>query len=222
MQKNENPLLSYFENNQQRLLHKWMHYFEVYHRHFQSFRDKPITMLEIGVFHGGSLQMWKSYFGEQASIIGVDVNPRCATLAEPQIQIHIGNQADRGFLTDLAQQFGPFDIVLDDGGHTMQQQLVSFDVLYPFIKPNGVYLCEDLHTSYWEKYGGGFKKPDTFIEFSKGLIDALNAYHSENEELRIGTFTRTTQSLHFYDSILVVEKGEHPKPEDRKTGNPSF
>jgi len=199
-----------------------MHYFDAYHRHFERFRGKPVTMLEIGVFHGGSLQMWKKYFGPQARIIGVDVNPACLEFTEDQIEVRIGDQADQGFLEELADEFGPFDILLDDGGHMMNQQLTTFETLYPHIISTGVYLCEDLHTSYWEEYGGGCQREGTFIEFSKGLIDQLHAFHSREASNPLTEFTQSTHSMHFYDSILVIEKGKRNPPVDRKTGIPSY
>ena len=85
-----NPLREYFDANPGRLIHKWLHYFDIYHRHFASFREQPITLVEFGVFHGGSLQMWKHYFGPRARIVGVDINPDCESLAEEQIEIRIG------------------------------------------------------------------------------------------------------------------------------------
>ena len=78
-----NPLERYFRANQDRLIHKWVHYFEIYHRHFDRFRGRPVTILEFGVSHGGSLQMWRDYFGDQARLYGADIDPRCADLAGP-------------------------------------------------------------------------------------------------------------------------------------------
>lgn len=101
-----NPLRDYFEANRGRLIHKWIHYFDIYHRHFASYRGRPITLVEFGVFHGGSLQMWKQYFGPQARIVGVDINPDCASLAEEQVEIRIGDQSDREFLRSLAADVG--------------------------------------------------------------------------------------------------------------------
>ena len=102
----KNPLAAYFYANKGRRIHKWLHYFDIYHRHFQQYRDKAVTIVEFGVSHGGSLQMWKSYFGPQARIIGVDINPKCAALEEPQIEIVIGDQDDREFLRSLAATAG--------------------------------------------------------------------------------------------------------------------
>lgn len=217
-----NHLQTYFENNTGRLIHKWLHYFEVYEAHFSRFRGKDIKILEIGVSQGGSLQMWRDYFGPQAKIYGVDINPDCKSLEEENITIFIGSQSDRGFLRDLREKIGQVDILIDDGGHTMNQQIVSFEELYSLVKLNGVYLCEDCHTSYWIRFGGGYKRRGTFIEFAKDKIDQLNAWHSHQKSLSINEFTQTAKSMHFYDSIVVVEKGEVKPPSHRKTGNYSF
>lgn len=217
-----NDLEKYFSENAGRLIHKWMHFFDVYDRHFSRYRGKEVVILEIGVFHGGSLQMWKSYFGDKAQIHGVDINPRCKSLEEDRVHVHIGSQSDRQFLRGLVAELPPIDIVIDDGGHTMRQQIITFEELYGAVKSDGVYLCEDLHTSYWLQYGGGYRRPGTFIEFSKKLIDRLNAWHSEEKGLTPDQFTRTTDSMHFYDSIVVLEKQVRLPPEQRKTGLPSF
>ena len=110
-----NPLEEYFVRNNARLIHKWAHYFEIYHRHFYSFRGRQITLMEFGVYRGGSLQMWKHYFGGRARIVGVDIDPACKEFEEPQIEIHIGDQADNDFLRQLRQKIGPVDILIDDG-----------------------------------------------------------------------------------------------------------
>ena len=217
-----NDLERYFRNNEGRLIHKWLHYFEVYDRYFQRFRGQEVVILEVGVFHGGSLQMWKDYFGDRARIYGVDIDPRCKELEEENIEIWIGSQADRQFLRTLREQIPPIDILIDDGGHRMKQQIVTFEELFGHIKPNGIYLCEDLHTSYWVTHGGGHRRPGTFIEFSKKLIDRLHAFHSEQGRLRASEFTHSAYGMHFYDSMLVIEKRERQKPFDEKTGSPSF
>lgn len=215
-------LETYFESNHGRLIHKWMHFFDVYDRHFSRYRGKEVVILEIGVFHGGSLQMWKAYFGDKARIYGVDINPRCKELEEEQITIITGSQSDRDFLRKLKEELPPIDILIDDGGHTMRQQIVTFEELYGAVKPDGIFLCEDLHTSYRIQYGGGVRRHGTFIETSKKLIDQLNAWHSEERALRVNDFTRSAGSLHYYDSILVVEKQVRAAPEHRMTGIPSF
>lgn len=218
-----NYLEKYFYNNDDgRLIHKWIHYFEIYDRHFKKFREKEISILEIGVSHGGSLQMWKNYFGEKAKIYGVDINPHCKNLEEENIEIFIGSQSDRKFLRELKKKIPAIDILIDDGGHTMKQQIVTFEELFGHIKPNGVYLCEDLHTSYWLKFGGGYRRRGTFIEYTKGFIDSLNAFHSEESSLKVNSFTKSVHSIHYYDSVIVIEKREIEKPQHLQFGNKSL
>lgn len=217
-----NSLYNYFLHNKKGLIHKWHHYFPIYEAHFRRFRRKKITLLEIGVSHGGSLQMWKKYFGRNATIVGVDINPECKRLEENKIYIRIGSQEDSTFLKKLAKEFGPFDIIIDDGGHTVKQQNITFDSLYSSVKPNGVYLVEDLHTNYWHEFGGGYMKRGTFVERSKHMVDKLYAWHSKDKRLLVDTFTRTTDSIHFYDSIIVFEKRTVSEPEHQQIGNPTL
>jgi hypothetical protein len=217
-----NPLEQYFRHNTGRIIHKWLHYFEIYHRHFERFRGKPVVILEFGVNQGGSLEMWRDYFGPQAKIFGVDIDPRCAELGGPGTKIFIGDQEDREFLRSIAAEIGPIDVLIEDGGHTMGQQLATFEELYPHLTADGVFLIEDVQTSYRPRYGGGYRRPGTFMEFAKGLTDQLNAWHSRDEGFVIDEFTRTTKSMHFYDSIVVFERGSVSAPRSKKTGKRSF
>ncbi len=205
------------------MIHKWQHYFEIYDRHFFRFRNKEVHIVEFGVSHGGSLQMWKKYFGPKAKIYGIDVNPECKKLEEDRVQIFIGDQEDREFLKSLASSIPKIDILIDDGGHTMRQQIHTYEELFQKIDENGVYLIEDLHTSYWDNYGGGHLKHNTFIEYSKNFIDYINAWHSENvNSLDVNDFTKSAYSLHYYDSILVVEKRPMQKSFHSMTGTPTL
>ncbi len=217
-----NDLEIYFRQNDKRMIHKWDHYFDIYERHFSRFRNKEIVILEIGVSHGGSLQMWKEYFGVKAKIYGIDIDPKCKDLEEEQVQIFIGSQSDRNFLKEVKSKIPAIDILIDDGGHTMNQQIASFEELFDKVKSNGVYLCEDIHTSYILKFGGGYKRKGTFIEYSKNFIDYLNAYHSRQKTLEVSSFTKTVDSIHYYDSIVVVEKKTKKKPISEKSGQLSF
>lgn len=214
-----NPLETYFRQNDGRLIHKWMHYFDIYHRHFARFRGKPVVILEFGVFEGGSLEMWRDYFGRKAMIYGVDIDPRCKKFDGKRMKIFIGDQEDRDFLRSLAAEIGPIDVLIEDGGHTMGQQIATFEEMYGAVKDDGVFLIEDLHTSYWERYGGGYRKPGTFIEYAKNLVDQLNAWYSKEEpKFAVDDFTRTTRSMHVYDSIIVFEKGVIERPTHERTG----
>lgn len=200
-----NELETFFLYKQHRLMTKWLHYFEIYDRHFRGYRGKDITVLEIGVFKGGSLQMWKEYFGNRAHIIGIDINPECKQYEEENISIRIGSQEDREFLKKIAAEFPSIDIVIDDGGHTMNQQIVSFEELFDCVSDGGIYLCEDLHTSYMKEYGGEYQG-DTFIEYSKDFIDHMNAWYSQDKRLVTSRYTKSIKALHYYDSVAVIEK----------------
>jgi limonene-1,2-epoxide hydrolase len=219
----DNPLAEYFRTNDGRLIHKWDHYFDIYDRHFSPFRGKPVNVVEFGVSHGGSLQMWRNYFGADARITGVDVDPRCAEFVEDQIEVFIGDQEDRDFLNELAAKVGEIDVLIEDGGHTMGQQIATFEELWPRVRNGGVFLIEDLHTSYWRRYGGGYKRSGTFIEYAKDLIDQQNAWHSRDAEtLQVDDYTRSIRGMHVYDSIIVFDKEPVPKPSHHKTGTPSY
>lgn len=216
-----NDLEKYFEQNTGKLIHKWHHYFEIYDRHFSRFRNTEVNIVEFGVSHGGSLQMWKDYFGPKCRIYGVDINPHCKQLEEERVEIFIGDQENREFLKSLAAKIPKIDILIDDGGHTMTQQINTFEELFHRVDERGVYLCEDMHTSYWPKWEGGYRKPDTFVEYSKDFIDYINAWHSmEKDRLDVSDFTRHVHSLHYYDSILVIEKRPMVAPVHSMTGTP--
>ena len=160
---------------------------------------------------------WKSrYGGMEAS----DVQ-RLKELEEENIEIFIGSQSDRAFLKKVKQQIPPIDILIDDGGHTMKQQIISFEELFDHVKETGLYLCEDTHTSYQIMYGGGHRRRGTFIEYSKNFIDYLNAYFSEQSSLAVNNFTRSVKAVHYYDSIVIIEKEPREKPTRHTTGKAS-
>lgn len=188
------------------LIHKWAHYFPVYERHFERWRNRSLVFWEIGVYGGGSLQMWQRYFGPNAIIVGIDINPECAQHAREGIHVRIGNQSDTAFLASVIEEFGVPDVVLDDASHHMKPTWDTFEFLYPKVPKNGVYMVEDMHTSYWPKWGGGLNEENSFINKCKKLIDELNADHTKGE-LEPTEFTRTTESIAFYDSMVVFEKG---------------
>lgn len=216
-----NDLEAYFHANPGRLILKWRHYFEVYERHLAAYRGKPVTLIEFGVLHGGSLQMWRHYLGPQARIVGVDVNPACAQLAEEGIDIVIGDQADPNLHARLRQSYPTPDIVIDDGGHRPEQQITSFLQLYPALALGGLYLVEDTHTSLMPYWGGGVRREGTFLEFAKTLIDQLQAWY-QGVPIEPDLITATAYGLHFYDSLFVVEKRAIEPPRPVATGEPTM
>jgi hypothetical protein len=174
-------------------------------------------MFEIGVAEGGSVEMWRRYFGPYAQIVGIDINPDCKKLERDQISIRIGDQADAAFLDQLIEEFGHPDVVIDDGSHRMSDISKTFEFLYPKVSPNGVYFVEDLHTCYWPEYEVGLHKPESFIELTKRLIDELNAMHTRGAVLKT-EFSRTTIGIHFYDSCIAFERGRDVLKRHLRTG----
>jgi hypothetical protein len=104
----------------------------------------------------------------------------------------------------------------------MDQQIRTFEELFARIDANGVYLCEDTHTSYWSNFGGGFGRRSTYVEYMKRLVDALHAWHSKSRRLAVSDFTRSVHGMHFYDSVVVIEKRPMPEPATEKTGSASI
>jgi hypothetical protein len=215
-----NELIKFCESNNSRVLRKWVHYFKIYERYFSKFRGEDIVIIEIGVFKGGSLQMWSSYFGPRARIIGIDIDPACKQYEENNIEIYIGSQADQAFITDLFTKVPRPDIILDDGGHFVRQQIRGLEYMYPYLKPGGIYLCEDVHTSYWLKYGGGYRRKGTFIEYMKSKVDQLNSWHFENKKRIPDYFNETAYNISFYDSVVVIEKELLEPPVEKWFGKP--
>ena len=207
-------LHNYFIGNKKRAIDKWLFYFDAYEKHFSRFRGKDINLLEIGVQNGGSLQMWKYYFKSnypdvKLNLYGIDIDEKVKSLEDDDndIKIFIGSQSDREFLQKIKKEIPKLDILIDDGGHTMEQQIVTFEEMYEHVKDDGVYLCEDTHTSYFSDFGGGYHNQNTFIEYAKNLIDDLHSYwFEENIPINSLNIVNSTHSINFYDSMVFFEK----------------
>jgi SAM-dependent methyltransferase len=207
-----------FMLNDGKTIHKWVHYFPIYERYFSSWRNKTLTFLEIGVSRGGSLQMWQRYFGPLARIVGIDIDPTCREHAAPGICVRTGDQSDTAFLQSVIEEFGPPDIVLDDGSHEMHHVRKTFEFLYPLLPKNGLYLVEDLHTAYWPEYGGGVNESGSFVNLAKHFIDQLNSDHSRGQVSPDAVISRNTYGISFFDSVIVFEKGQVFWKEAIRTG----
>jgi cephalosporin hydroxylase len=194
-----------------RIMQKWVHYLGLYDAYLAPFRSTPVRILEIGVNRGGSLQLWREYFGPKALIYGVDVNPECADLADPPTQVRIGSQADPAFLRSVIAEMGTPDIIIDDGSHVARHQQVSFETLFPLLAAGGIYVIEDMHTAYWRgEWEGGYKRRGTAIELVKQLIDDMHGWwHRRPSGL---TNKEDLVAIHVHDSITFIEKGPREKP----------
>ena len=187
---------------------KWHHYFEIYHRHLAKFVGAPSTLLEIGIYAGGGLDMWRDYLGSRCELYGVDIDPSCTRFEEATI--FIGDQADRAFWKRFRAEAPSLDIIIDDGGHTVLQQLVTLEELLPHLRPGGVYICEDIHGD-----GNGF------LGYAYGLLRGLFTYDltlDESNPARVLSspatmFQSAIHSVHLYPYVLVIERRDTPLAE---------
>ena len=206
----DGPLAKAFQAHTGRAVHKWHHYFPIYERHFAPFRRDGLRMLEIGVSKGGSLELWRDYFGPTVTIFGIDIDPACAAFDGEHGQVRIGSQADPAFLASVIAEMGGVDIVLDDGSHDSRHIRASFDTLFPLLAEGGVYMVEDMHAAYWPSHSGGYWWPTSFMQTVKTLIDDMHHwYHGRGQ--RIGVAADSLGGIHVYDSIVVFDK-RRPSP----------
>jgi hypothetical protein len=203
-----NPLRVYFESvTNGRGIWKWGHYFDIYHRHFQKFVGKEVRLLEVGIFSGGSLAMWKRYFGPQCLVYGIDLQSECKAYEDDRTKVFIGDQGDRSFWRRFREEVKNIDIVIDDGGHLPEQQIVTFEETVPYLRPGGVYLCEDIVGSH-----------NRFAAYVYGLTTALNSFvlkqgaKPKGIDAVVGASAvqRSICSIHLYPFVTVVEKATHP------------
>jgi len=215
------------------LLHIWPVYFEAYHNHWQRYRGKDVVFMEIGVQSGGKIPMLRDYFGSGLTYVGVDINKSTKKFESADwIHIEIGSSEDPEFLAMLRDKYPKVDVFLDDGGHTMNQQRVAMKEMFPHVQPDGVYICEDLSTSWSESFSG-YKFKDSrdskFLEetmvglvhrsmdwFQAGWIpgnvmqeDAestwmKNFWPNENWWLELH---KAVKHIHYYNQLVVYEKG---------------
>ena len=217
----DNPLYAYFlAHRSGRLLDKWVHYFAVYHRHLERWRGRRPRVLEIGVYQGGSLDLWDHYFGPGATLVGIDIDEAAVRMADPSRTVVLGDQADPAFLRSVVERYGPFDIVIDDGGHTMEQQIVSIETLFPAVVDGGIYLVEDTHTSYWPSHGGGLRSDASFVEWAKARVDDLHAYHRDEPVHPV--WADQLGAVHWYDSLVVFDKELRSAPFCETIGGSDF
>jgi len=195
-------LFEIFKTNNDKPIHKWVHYFEVYERHLEKYRDTSVNVLEIGVQGGGSLQMWKKYFGPNSKILGIDIDPTYK-YQEDQISVEIGNQSDEEFLKRIVLEYGPFDVIIDDGSHIQSDVLNSFFFLYPTLNRGGTYIIEDTNTAYFDAFQGGLKSNANSISIFSNFIHDMNVEYME-EPFNPGL--KDLSSMSFYNSMVVFEK----------------
>ena len=203
-------LLTIFNQSEYYAL-KYKNYFPIYEKLFSRFKGKKITFVEIGVLSGGSLFMWRKFFGDQARIIGIELNPIAKRFEKDGFEIHIGNQSDENFWKNFFEKVGEVDVILDDGGHTNFQQIVTSCSCMPFIKNDGLLVVEDVFHSYGVSYGKkGFYNPSkySFINFCKKTIDDINYRFPESKKFKF-SLNKYVFSMEFFEAIVAFNINRH-------------
>lgn len=196
-------LQSIFDNHTDKFSGKWTNYFEVYDRYLQRYIGKEFTLLEIGVSNGGSLQIWKKYFGPNVKVVGIDIDPR-TMYTEDQIQTFCGSQTDPEFLNSVLSKIGKPDVIIDDGSHNQLDVIRTFGMMFQMVADNGVYIVEDTHTSYWRDWNGGITSPFNFVSIASKFTHDVNLQHIKEPYTPV---SNDLKSISFYDSMVVMEKG---------------
>lgn len=203
-------LVTYFAQHRGEGVDKWHHYLPLYERYFAPWRNRPLRFLEIGVSQGGSLELWRKFFGPKAVIYGVDIDPTCARFDGQNAQVRIGSQDDAEFLNRVVDEMGGVDVVLDDGSHVMAHIRASLNVLFPRLSQGGTYIIEDLHTAYWRKFGGNMRT-ENFFSTVRAMIDDMHRWYHEADVQHPATAGQVT-GIHIHDSMVVLDKGTVHRP----------
>ena len=148
-------LLDLYKAHEGKVSDKWALYLREYDRLFAPYREQAISMLEIGIQNGGSLEIWNQYFPNAQKFVGCDINPECAklTYADPRIAVIVGDATALETQVQVLAQSANFDLIIDDGSHTSSDIVKAFARYFPALKSGGLFVAEDLHCSYWQDYG---------------------------------------------------------------------
>lgn len=188
----DNPLWRFFEAREEGPgIWKWEHYFPIYHQHLERFVGTPVSIMEVGIFSGGSLDLWRNYFGPDCHVYGIDIEDSCRQFETEDVSVFIGDQGDPAFWDDIGRQVPGIDIFIDDGSHQPAHQALTLEKVLPLLNPGGVFICEDIH---------GVNNP--FNEYASGLIAGLN----HQQKNGITPFQSEIASIHSYPFCLVMEK----------------
>ena len=198
-------------------------YTQHYQRYFKLMQKKRLNLLEIGVGGyenarkgGESLRMWKAYF-RNSRIVGIDLCDK-TQFREHRIDIRQCDQTDEHALVQLSAEYGGFDIIIDDGSHLNEHVITTFGILFPLLRPNGIYAIEDTQTAYWPTWGGGIDNPHASTAFFKSLTDGLNHVEYPVRGYQPSYFDRNIVEIAFFHNLIIVRKGAN----DEKSNAPGL
>lgn len=197
-----NPLVEYIEDyGEGPGVFKWNHYLDIYHQYLQKFIDQKVSIMEVGVYSGGSLTMWRNYLGEYCTVYGVDILEDCKKFENEYTKIFIGDQGDEELWKRIREEASCIDILIDDGSHHSDDQIVTFEKTFSFLSPGGVFICEDIH-------GPGH----LFLAYLQGLLRNLHvsSVGGAISGIQTSPIQAWMKAIHFYPYMVVIEKSEHP------------
>ena len=179
----------------------------IYEKYFSVFKSKKINILEIGIDDGGSLKLWRKYF-PNANIVGMDIFHKDFLI--DGVKMYQGDQSNIADLKKITDEYKYFDIIIDDGSHVSKQTIKSFHYLFDFLKADGLYVIEDLQTSYLPNFGGSRinLKKKTSMNFVKSLSDSINYELNDRPFFKKNKFDGSISFVHFFQNIAFIKKGK--------------
>jgi hypothetical protein len=189
-------------------------YTQHYHRFFEQLKHRQLNVLEIGVggyessrLGGASLHMWKAYF-RKGRIVAIDIYDK-RHLSEHRIDIRQCDQTDSEALTQLSNEYGGFDIIIDDGSHLNDHVIKTFQVLFPLLRQDGIYAVEDTETAYWPTCGGGIGNPRTSMAFFKNVADGINHLEYPIADYSPNYCDQNIVEIAFFHNLIIIRKGKN-------------
>ena len=186
-------------------------FLKIYENYFNDYRDKKIKILEIGVDKGNSLRLWREYFSK-AIICGLDIDKKDFEI--DKVDIVVGDQSDQNILKKIVSKYGSFDIIIDDGSHRCIHIIKSLEYLFEHLNHNGLYVVEDLQTSYFPRYGGSrynLLKKDTSMNYLKSMADSINYEQNNKPFFKKKKYDGLIKYIHFYQNLAIIKKGSSIK-----------
>lgn len=185
-------------------------YLDIYEKFVSRYKNEKMNVLEIGVLNGASLKLWKEYF-KYSTIYGLDIDPRCIKFNEERIKIYIGSQDDEDVLSKIIDDANTLKIIIDDGSHVNSMTLKTFDILFNHLDKGGLYIIEDLETSYlkldtnydvrniWP--GMKYNSKNSNLDNDRKIMDDFFIEKISNIDKKKDLF-----SIHFYHNVCIMEK----------------